>query len=91
MSIGSTIKQLRREKDVTQEEFAEYLGITSRAISQWECERTAPDIYMLPAIANFFDVSIDYLFHSDREEYEKEIKEYEKQYYDLWNSNQHKK
>ena len=90
MSIGSTIKQLRREKDVTQEEFAEYLGITSRAISQWECERTAPDIYMLPAIANFFDVSIDYLFHSDREEYEKEIKEYEKQYYDLWNSNQHK-
>ena len=50
MSIGSTIKHLRREKDITQEEFAEYLGITSRAISQWECERTVPDVYMLPLL-----------------------------------------
>ena len=32
MSIGSTIKRLRREKDITQEQLAEYLGITSRAI-----------------------------------------------------------
>lgn len=38
MSIGTTIKRLRREKDITQEQLAEYLGITSRAISQWECE-----------------------------------------------------
>ena len=58
---------------ITQEEFAEYLGITSRAISQWECERTVPDVYMLPTIASFFDISIDYLFHSDKDEYEKEI------------------
>lgn len=45
MSIGLNIKRLRREKDITQEQLAKYLGITSRAISQWECERTAPDIY----------------------------------------------
>ena len=70
MSIGSTIKHLRREKDVTQEQFAEYLGITSRAVSQWECERTVPDIYMLPTIAAFFDVSIDYLFNPGNEEYD---------------------
>ncbi|MBQ8404803.1 MAG: helix-turn-helix transcriptional regulator [Clostridia bacterium] len=87
MSIGSTIKHLRREKDVTQEQFAEYLGITSRAVSQWECERTVPDIYMLPTIAAFFNVSIDYLFHSDNEEYEKEIESYESQYYKLWYQN----
>ncbi len=87
MSIGSTIKQLRREKDITQEELAEYLGITSRAISQWECERTVPDVYMLPIIANYFDVSIDYLFHSDKNEYEKEIQEYEATYYQLWHEN----
>ncbi|MBO5024063.1 MAG: helix-turn-helix transcriptional regulator [Clostridia bacterium] len=87
MSIGSTIKHLRREKDITQEQLAEYLGITARAISQWECERTFPDIYMLPTIAAYFDVSIDYLFLSDKDEYEKEIKEYEAKYYDLWHKN----
>ena len=87
MSIGSTIKYLRREKDITQEQLAEYLGITSRAISQWECERTVPDVYMLPTIADYFNVSIDYLFHSDKDEYEKAVKEYEAKYYDLWHEN----
>ena len=52
MSIGSTIKRLRREKDITQEQLAEYLGITSRAVSQWECDRTAPDISQLPALCH---------------------------------------
>ena len=87
MSIGSTIKYLRHKKDVTQEQLAEYLGITSRAISQWECERTVPDVYMLPTIAEYFGVSIDYLFHSDKDEYEKDIKEYEAKYYDYWHEN----
>ncbi|MBQ9130605.1 MAG: helix-turn-helix transcriptional regulator, partial [Clostridia bacterium] len=54
MSIGSTIKRLRREKDLTQEQLAEYLGITSRAISQWECDRTAPDISQLPTLCHIF-------------------------------------
>ena len=38
MSIGSTIKKLRRDHDMTQEQLAEYLGITANAVSQWECE-----------------------------------------------------
>lgn len=38
MSIGSTIKKLRREQNMTQEQLAEYLGITANAVSQWECE-----------------------------------------------------
>ncbi len=38
MSIGTTIKKLRKEKDFTQEQLAEYLGISAQAISQWECE-----------------------------------------------------
>ena len=44
MSIGSTIKKLRRERNMTQEQLAECLGITANAVSQWECDRTAPDI-----------------------------------------------
>jgi len=59
MSIGSTIKKLRRERDMTQEQLAEYLGITANAVSQWECDRTAPDISQLPMLAYVLDVSTD--------------------------------
>ena len=54
-----TIKHLRQEQDITQEQLADALGITSRAVSQWETDRTAPDISQLPALANFFAVTTD--------------------------------
>ncbi len=76
MSIGSTIKRLRREKDITQEQLAECLGITSRAISQWECDRTAPDISQIPALCHIFDVSSDVLLGIDIEKNEERIKSY---------------
>ena len=76
MSIGSIIKRLRREKNITQEQLAEYLGITSRAISQWECDRTAPDISQLPALCHIFDVSSDVLLGIDIEKNNEEIKKY---------------
>lgn len=76
MSIGTTIKRLRREKDITQEQLAEYLGITSRAISQWERDRTAPDISQLPALCHIFDVSSDVLLGIDVEKSNEEIKKY---------------
>ncbi len=76
MSIGLTIKRLRREKNITQEQLAEYLGITSRAISQWECDRTAPDISQLPALCHIFDVSSDILLGIDIEKNNEEIKKY---------------
>ncbi len=65
MSIGSTLKRLRREKDITQEQLAEYLGITSRAVSQWECDRTAPDISQIPALCHIFGVTSDVLLGID--------------------------
>ena len=61
MSIGSKIKALRRAKDLTQEELAEVLGVSSKAVSQWECGRTAPDISQLPVLCNFFEVTSDEL------------------------------
>jgi len=76
MSIGSTIKRLRREKDITQEQLAEYLGITSRAVSQWECGRTAPDISQIPALCHIFAVSSDVLLGIDIEKNNEEIKKY---------------
>ena len=85
MSIGLTIKRLRREKDITQEQLAEYLGITSRAISQWECDRTAPDISQLPALCHIFDVSSDVLLGIDIEKSNDEIKKYLNEANDLGN------
>ena len=38
MTIGQKIKSLRRKKDLTQEDLAEKLGVSSKAVSQWECE-----------------------------------------------------
>ncbi len=85
MSIGSIIKRLRSEKDITQEQLAEYLGITSRAISQWECDRTAPDISQLPALCHIFDISSDVLLGIDIEKNNDEIKKYLSEANDLGN------
>lgn len=56
--IGKFLKQLRKEKGITQEQFAEYLGTSSRTISRWETGNNMPDISLLVEIADFFDVSM---------------------------------
>jgi len=62
ISIGKTIKKLRAEKGVTQEELAKYLNITFQSVSKWETEAATPDISLLPKLAIFFGVKIDDLF-----------------------------
>ncbi len=84
MSIGSTIKKLRRERDMTQEQLAEYLGITANAVSQWECDRTAPDISQLPLLANLFCVSADVLLGIDVSSKDARIEEIYKEVRELW-------
>lgn len=58
-SIGQNIRRLRRERDITQEGLAEFLGITAQAVSGWECDRSLPDIAQLPLLANIFGVTTD--------------------------------
>ena len=58
-SIGQNIRRLRRERDITQEGLAEFLGITAQAVSGWECDRSMPDIAQLPLLANIFGVTTD--------------------------------
>lgn len=65
MTIGTTIKTLRREHDITQEQLAEYLNVSPQAVSQWETDRTAPDISQLPVLANIFGVTTDQLLGVD--------------------------
>ena len=73
MSIGTTIKKLRRERDITQEQLAEYIGISSQAVSQWETDKTAPDISQLPLLAYIFDVSTDEILGVDIQKNEEKI------------------
>ena len=70
LTLGQKIRELRKRDGRTQETLAEALGVTSQAISRWEANGGYPDMEMIPAIANYFHVSIDELFgyHSDREE-----------------------
>lgn len=74
MSIGSTIKKLRRDREMTQEQLAECLGITANAVSQWECDRTAPDISQLPMLARVLRVTTDRLLGIDFSQDEQEIR-----------------
>lgn len=62
MNLANTIYDLRREKGYTQEKLAEMLGVTTAAVSKWECANAYPDITLLPQLAEIFDVSMDYLF-----------------------------
>lgn len=75
MDIGSAIKKLRMDRKITQEEVAEYLGISFQAVSKWETGTTMPDITLLPKIADFFGVRIDDLFSVDHEDELKRIEE----------------
>lgn len=60
--IGDQIKHLRKSQGMTQERLADLLGVSGQSVSKWENHLTAPDISLLPAIANVFHVSIDELF-----------------------------
>ena len=70
VQIGDKIKELRKRDSRKQEDLAKALGVTAQAVSRWESGGCYPDMSMLPAIANFFHVSIDSLFgySNDREE-----------------------
>jgi len=60
--LGIRIAQLRREKNLTQEEFATKLGISPQAVSKWETGMGCPDISLLPTIATELDITMDELF-----------------------------
>lgn len=61
INIGENIKRLRKSRDITQEQFAELIGVSNVAVSKWERGETYPDIALLPVIAGFFCVSLDEL------------------------------
>ena len=73
LQLGEKIKSLRKQKNISQEVFANYLGVSFQAVSKWENGNTMPDVTMIPAIASFFGVSTDELFDFNRLEAEKQV------------------
>ena len=61
MKINERIALLRRQKGCTQEQLAAKLGVTNQSVSKWESGQCCPDIQLLPEIAAFFGVTIDFL------------------------------
>lgn len=61
LHIGKILAKNRRERGITQDELAEFLGVSKAAVSKWETETSYPDIQLLPGLASYFDISIDEL------------------------------
>ena len=60
--FSNNLKKLRLQKNLTQEQVAEVLGVSTQTISRWECNTTCPDIMLLPEIARLYCVTVDDLF-----------------------------
>lgn len=66
INIGQNIRSLRSKRHISQEELAGAIGITVQAISKWETGKANPDLMLIPELAEYFGVSIDDLFYTDK-------------------------
>lgn len=82
INIGAILVKKRKEKQLTQEQLAKYLGISKTAVSKWETNQSYPDITFLPILASFFDMSVDALIDYKPQMSEEEIKHLYKQFCD---------
>lgn len=61
LKFSENLVALRKKKQTTQEELAQFIGVTKASVSKWETGQSMPDILLLPQLAAFFDVSVDSL------------------------------
>lgn len=59
LNIGKCIAQKRKEKGITQQQLANYIGVSKASVSKWESGLSYPDILLLPELATYFNISID--------------------------------
>ncbi|WP_297428058.1 transcriptional regulator [Clostridium sp.] len=61
LNIGKCIIKKRKEKGITQEQLADYIGVSKASVSKWESGVSFPDILLLPELATYFNISVDEL------------------------------
>ena len=77
IKIGEFLKELRKEKGLTQEQLAQQFNVSRRSVSRWETGKNMPDISLLVEIAEFYDTSIPEIINGERksEKMNEEVKE----------------
>lgn len=76
LSIGENIKLSRKAKDITQEQLAEMLNVSSQSVSRWELGICYPDMVLLPMLAEIFEITVDKLLGVDNIAEKKKVDEY---------------
>ena len=66
MNIGNFLKQLRKERGLTQAQLAETLGVSNRSVSRWETGSNLPDLDLLVELAELYDVDLKELLSGER-------------------------
>ncbi len=66
MKIGSFLRELRKEKELTQEQLAEKFGVSSRSVSRWENGNTMPELGILVELADYYEVDIKEIIDGER-------------------------
>ena len=61
MNIADRILNLRKSREISQEELADKIGVSRQAVSKWESEQSTPDIDKIILLSDYFDVTTDYL------------------------------
>ncbi|MDE6413468.1 MAG: helix-turn-helix domain-containing protein [Eubacterium sp.] len=76
LNIGNTIKYLRKNKDITQEELADILGVSYQSVSRWETGACYPDMELLPVISDFFSITVDKLLGVNEKAEQEKVNQY---------------
>jgi len=79
ITLGENLKELRKKKNNTQEDLADFLNISIAAVSKWERGESYPDIELLPRIAVFYDTTVDDLLGVGETRKKQKIHEYGRQ------------
>jgi len=86
ITLGENLKELRKKKNNTQEDLADFLNISIAAVSKWERGESYPDIELLPRIAVFYDTTVDDLLGVGETRKKQKIREYGRQMSEFFGS-----
>lgn len=75
LKLGENLKKFRLQRELTQEQLADILGVSAQAVSRWENGTTYPDITLLPTVASYFEITLDELMGMDSVKSEEQLKE----------------
>lgn len=68
IKVGSFLKELRKGKEMTQEQVAVLFGVSQRSVSRWENGKTLPDISVLIELSDYYNVDLREIINGERRE-----------------------